>query len=89
MYLKITYGWFDEENRGKTEELDSALQDCLGELGFFQTQARFDMASGERLMEFETEESLIRDVIVCSICGKKNPQYFKKCWKCKSILDLD
>ena len=29
MYLKITYGWFAEENRGKTKELDKALQDCL------------------------------------------------------------
>ena len=57
MYLKVTYGWFAEENRGKTEELDKALQDSLDELGFFQTKARFDMATGERRLEFETEES--------------------------------
>ena len=31
MYLKITYGWFAEENRGKTAELDKALQDCLAQ----------------------------------------------------------
>ena len=48
MYLKITYGWFAEENRGKTAELDKALQDCLDQFGFFQTKARFDMAKGER-----------------------------------------
>ena len=89
MYLKVTYGWFDEENRGKTEELDRALQDCLGELGFFQTQARFDMASGERLMEFETEESIIRYVLICPHSGKKNAQYFKTCWKCKKDLGLE
>jgi ribosomal protein L40E len=89
MYLKVTYGWFDEENRGKTEELDRALQDCLDELGFFQTKARFDMASGERLLEFETEESFLREVLVCPSCGKKNPQYFKKCWKCNKELGLE
>ncbi len=44
MYLKVTYGWFAEDNRGKTEEIDKALQDCLDQLGFFQTKARFDMA---------------------------------------------
>ena len=54
LYLKVTYGWFAEENRGKTEELDTALQDSLNELGFFQTKARFDMATGERCLEFET-----------------------------------
>jgi len=53
MYLKITYGWFAEENRGKTEELDLALQECLGDLGFFQTNARFDMATGERRLDFD------------------------------------
>jgi ribosomal protein L40E len=89
MYLKVTYGWFAEENRGKTEELDKALQDCLGELGFFQTNARFDMAAGQRRLEFETEESVIRDVLICPNCGKKNPQYFKKCWKCKEELGLE
>jgi ribosomal protein L40E len=87
MYLKVTYGWFTEENRGKTEELDKALQDTLDELGFFQTKARFDMATGERRLEFETEESFIRDVLVCPHCGKKNPQYYKKCWKCRQELD--
>ncbi|MDX2500546.1 MAG: hypothetical protein QNL14_08550 [Deltaproteobacteria bacterium] len=89
MYLKVTYGWFDEENRGKTEELDIALQDCLDGLGFFQTRARFDMTSGERLLEFETEESFLRDVLVCPGCGKKNPQYYKKCLKCKKVLVLE
>ena len=59
MYLKITYGWFAEENRGKTADLDKALQDCLDKFGFFQTKARFDMANGERCLEFETEESII------------------------------
>ena len=89
MYLKVTYGWFAEENRGKTEELDTALQDSLDELGFFQTRARFDMATGERRLEFETEESFLRDVLVCPKCGKKNPQYYKKCWKCRQDLDLE
>ena len=74
MYLKVTYGWFAEENRGKTEELDTALQDSLDELGFFQTKARFNIATGERCLEFETEESFLRDVLVCPKCGKKNPQ---------------
>ena len=89
MYLKVIYGWFAEENRGKTEELDQALQDCLDELGFFQTRARFDMAAGERCLEFETEESFLRDVLICPTCGKKNPQYFKKCWKCRKELGLE
>jgi hypothetical protein len=86
MYLKITYGWFAEENRGKTKELDKALQDCLNNFGFFQTKARFDMASGERSLVFETEESMLRDVLTCPHCGKKNPQYFKNCWKCQNDL---
>ena len=86
MYLKVTYGWFAEENRGKTEELDLALQECLGDLGFFQTNARFDMVAGERCLEFETEESVLRGVLSCQNCGKKNPQYFKKCWKCRAEL---
>jgi len=89
MYLKITYGWFAEENRGKTEELDLALQECLGDLGFFQTNARFDMATGERRLDFETEESVLRGVLSCPSCGKKNPQYFKKCWKCRAELGLE
>jgi hypothetical protein len=41
MYLKIAYGWFAEENRGKTAELDKALQDCLDEFGFFSNQSSF------------------------------------------------
>ena len=48
MYLKVTYGWFDEENRGKTEELDKALQDCLDEQGFFQTQENWGQTKVER-----------------------------------------
>ena len=86
MYLKVTYGWFSEENRGKTTELDKALQDCLDAFGFFQTKARFDIAAGERSLEFETEESLLRDVLTCQHCGKKNPQYFRSCWCCKKKL---
>ena len=89
MYLKITYGWFAEENRGKTAALDKALQDCLDEFGFFQTKARFDMAKGERCLEFETEESILRDALTCPHCGKKNAQYFKTCWKCKKDLDSE
>jgi hypothetical protein len=56
MYLKVVYGWHFEENRGKTEELDQAIRDCLEEFGFEETNARFDMVIGERRLEFETEE---------------------------------
>ena len=37
MYMKIIYGWFAEENRGKTADLDKALQqDCVDEFAFFK-----------------------------------------------------
>jgi len=86
MYLKIACGWFAEENRGKTADLDKALQDCLDEFGFYQTEARFDMNIGERSLEFQTEESVIRDVIICLHCEARNPQDFLKCRKCKKTL---
>ena len=43
----------------------------------------------EEDLEFETEESFLRDVLVCPQCGKKNPQYYKKCWKCRQDLGLE
>ena len=86
MYLKITYGWFAEENRGKTADLDKALQDCLDEFGFFQTKARFDMAKGERCLEFETEEYILRDVLSCPHCRRKIHNILKPAGSAKKIL---
>jgi hypothetical protein len=60
MYLKVIYGWHFQEERGETAELDQAIKNCLEPVGFKETKARIDRVTGERRLEFETEETVIK-----------------------------
>ena len=60
MYLKVIYGWHFQEDSGGTAELDQAIKDCLQPFGLKETKARFDRVTGERRLEFETEEMVTK-----------------------------
>ena len=64
MYLKVIYGWYFEENKGETAELDQSIKDCLEPFGLKETKARFDRVTGERRLEFETEKVAIKPLKV-------------------------
>jgi len=72
MHLEIKFGWFAKENIKRTHELDEAIVEALEPFGFYSVGARFDKGGsfeagkkriyGERILEFKTDEMVIRSV---------------------------